>query len=50
MKMEKFSVVQTVTVSLALFCVSRTLSFGSVLEFSTTRQEKLDVKTKAIYA
>jgi len=33
-----------------LFCLSRTLSFDDVLEFSTARQEKLDVKAKVFHA
>jgi len=32
-----------------LFCSRRTLSFAYVLEFSTSRQEKLDVEAKAFY-
>ena len=34
----------------ALFCLSRTLSFKDVLEFSTDEREKLDVKKKAFIA
>ena len=33
-----------------VFCLSRTLSFDDVLEFSTARQEKLDVKAKVFHA
>jgi hypothetical protein len=33
-----------------LFCLSRTLSFKDVLEFSTTGKEKLDVEKKAFVA
>jgi hypothetical protein len=33
-----------------LFCLSRTLSFDDVLEFSTARKEKLDVEEEAFYA
>jgi len=33
-----------------VFCSRRTLSFAYVLEFSTTRQEKLDVEAKVFYA
>ena len=33
-----------------LFCLSRTLSFKDVLEFSTDEREKLDVKKKAFIA
>jgi hypothetical protein len=33
-----------------VFCLSRTLSFKDVLEFSTTGKEKLDVEKKAFVA
>ena len=33
-----------------LFCSRRTLSIAYVLEFSTSRQEKLDVEANAFYA
>ena len=33
-----------------LFCVSRTLSFTYVLEFSTSRKEELDVEKKVFHA
>jgi hypothetical protein len=33
-----------------LFCASWTLSFKSVLEFSTSEREKLNVETKAFNA
>ncbi|MGI6414794.1 MAG: transposase [Thermoguttaceae bacterium] len=35
---------------LILFCSRRTLSIAYVLEFSTSRQEKLDVEANAFYA
>ncbi len=33
-----------------VFCSRRTLSIAYVLEFSTSRQEKLDVEANAFYA
>jgi len=35
---------------LPVFCSRRTLSIAYVLEFSTSRQEKLDVEANAFYA
>jgi putative ABC transport system ATP-binding protein len=35
---------------LSVFCSRRTLSIAYVLEFSTSRQEKLDVEANAFYA
>ncbi|MEJ1729693.1 hypothetical protein SMA90_25505, partial [Escherichia coli] len=45
-KLEQLTTAQ----SLGLFCSRRTLSIAYVLEFSTSRQEKLDVEANAFYA